>query len=513
MQILKITPRDKYSNLEMILDERIWGHRFHDEQTPWLVLLEFFAVFCFLRKQGSLFAEKPSAEGLMHESVVYSIPRLAQLRRVVFNNPFIENVRRDYSSDREKWVVWLRRMHGTTLLNDEFSYLQSNFSGEFDEFARLVDFYRETAIEAERNRRWSSKFIFPYGPSSIYADLRLRDGKLENPDRLFFARGGELLYLMLNRSSRADALSRLISEKPMSADNTWNRMAKRLLPPNADNTDSDVQVGEFGYLPYLERAEYELMAEDWEKILNLTLPGAACLDPLMRITGFHMVRYMLNRSLEEINDDSRLKFTLEVAAPRKTALFELSRTSHDHNRNLTKQALAANLNAFRSSELWNSVGGDPRDARAILAREYGWQPNQRDIDHDVFEVFYNAAMKRHASHTGRVPAIWSREIGLAVARPGAGTWYAPDDSLLKALVFANVHPRMEYRNFLSLLYNRYQLVIGIAEAELAYGSLPADEKVFTENALRLERRLNMLGLLKRLSDDCAYVTNPFSVTA
>ena len=31
--------------IEIWADERIWGHRFHDEQTPWLILLEFLAVF------------------------------------------------------------------------------------------------------------------------------------------------------------------------------------------------------------------------------------------------------------------------------------------------------------------------------------------------------------------------------------------------------------------------------------------------------------------------------------
>jgi hypothetical protein len=98
---------------------------------------------------------------------------------------------------------------------------------------------------------------------------------------------------------------------------------------------------------------------------------------------------------------------------------------------------------------------------------------------------------------------------LSVSRRGTGTWYAPDDALLKALVMTTVDGREEYHRFLNRIYERYRLVIGVKEAEDAYGNLPTDEKAFTQNTQRLEQRLRTLGLLRRLSDDCAYVVNPF----
>lgn len=36
-----LTPPFEYRGGKMWLDERIFGHRFYDDQTPWLVLLEF----------------------------------------------------------------------------------------------------------------------------------------------------------------------------------------------------------------------------------------------------------------------------------------------------------------------------------------------------------------------------------------------------------------------------------------------------------------------------------------
>lgn len=104
---------------------------------------------------------------------------------------------------------------------------------------------------------------------------------------------------------------------------------------------------------------------------------------------------------------------------------------------------------------------------------------------------------------------YSQEIGLAIARKGAGRWYTLSDSLLEALVLANVREPLEYTEFLKLLHKRYQLVVGPATAESVFRDLPAPREQFKTNQERLEERLRVLGLLRRLSDDCAFVENPF----
>jgi hypothetical protein len=40
-----------------------------------------------------------------------------------------------------------------------------------------------------------------------------------------------------------------------------------------------------------------------------------------------------------------------------------------------------------------------------------------------------------------------------------------------------------------------------------------DKKAFQANSRRLEQRLGSLGLLRRLSDGCAYVINPYHAEA
>jgi hypothetical protein len=70
---------------------------------------------------------------------------------------------------------------------------------------------------------------------------------------------------------------------------------------------------------------------------------------------------------------------------------------------------------------------------------------------------------------------------------------------------------MEFQDFLQKLYEKYGFVIGDKQAEDIISSGNADREDFAANAERLERRLASIGLLKRLSDACAYVRNPFAV--
>jgi len=69
---------------------------------------------------------------------------------------------------------------------------------------------------------------------------------------------------------------------------------------------------------------------------------------------------------------------------------------------------------------------------------------------------------------------------------------------------------MEFQEFLEILYVKYGLIIGDKQAAVYINTGRADQEAFFENAARLEQRLSSMGLLKRLSDACAYVENPFA---
>lgn len=488
------------------VDEAIWGHRFYNDQTPWLVFLEFLCIFRERHADGYALDE-PRQEGA-HEEIRYRVPRLLPLRELVFNNPHIQHIEATRRSDSEQWSEWLDQFSANGY---DFSFLRDRFK-KFSRLAHVVEYFQNTGIEPHRQRRWTSRFIFPHGPDCLYADLPKNPHKA--PDRRFFARGGELLYLMLCRSGHGPEIAKLIEKKLLQSQDPWNRVARALLPKDYhDDTISSV----VGYLPYAERKEYRELAKTWKQLLQLQLPGTVLFDPLVRLSSLHMLLYMLRRAAEEIGGEKNdPRFVLEIAAPSKTMLYELASESLQANRMSTLRAVRAHIESGKQEQGWHHAlaARVPADAvRDFLTDRFAWKIRGVQVGGDpsnIFSELRSYAEKRHKQHVAKVHNEWTRQIGLTVSQRRAGTWYAPSDSLLKALVMCIVEDgREEYHRFLEKLYERFCIVIAAPEAERAFGSLPTDQQAFTLNAQRLEQRLRTLGLLRRLSDDCAYVQNPF----
>ena len=500
-------PHSFKRDVNVWVDEAIWGHRFYNDQTPWLVFLEFLCVFRARHRAGYALNE-PLSRGT-HE-VRYHIPRLLPLRELVFGNPHIQRIEATRRSDNEKWLEWLSYIN---LNGYDFSFLQHRFE-KFSSLTHVVDYFQNTAIEPHRERRWTSRFIFPHGPDCLFADLPKNPSK--SPDRRFFARGGELLYLMLCRSGHGPEIAELINKKLLRTQDPWNRVAQALLPHDYDS-DTDKVSSWIGYLPYMERGEYKALAKTWKQLLQLQLPGAVLFDPLVRLSALHMLLYILRRAAEEIGGDKKEpRFVLEIAAPGKTMLYELSSESLRANRMSTLRAVRAHVESAKGDEGWHRAlnARVPADAvRDFLIDRFAWKPEDDDLaggPDNIFSKLRSYAEKRHKQHVDKVHNEWTRQIGLTVSQRAVGTWYTPSDSLLKALVMCIVEDgREEYHRFLAKLYERFRIVIAAPEAERAFSHLPTDQHVFALNAQRLEQRLRTLGLLRRLSDDCAYVQNPF----
>ncbi|WP_319529538.1 hypothetical protein [uncultured Cohaesibacter sp.] len=502
----KLEPPTKYRGIKIWVDEAIWGHRLYNDQTPWLVFLEFLSVFRSRSQVG--YGLKEFREEGAHENFSYDIPRLIPLRELVFNNPHVQHIDDSEKPSSEKWDAWLAQFNK----EQNFSFLKDRF-GDFSEIARVIELFQSTAVEPHRQRRWTSRFLFPYGPYCLYADLP--NTPTGSPDRRFFARGGELLYLMLSRSGSGPEIAELISNKLLREEDTWNRLAKAMLP-NDHRIDANSVSGGIGYLPYAERDEYKQLAHTWRQLLSLDLPSNAVLDPLVRLSALHMLLYMLRRAGEETGQQKEPKFVLEIAAPKKTTLFEISAENLHANRMLSSRAVRAYVDSARDDPCWQKALEARAPAEAVrdyLTERFLWDPEDGPAGGDpdaILESLRTYAETRHGQHVAKVHLEWTRQIGMSVSRRGVGVWYAPNDSLIKALVMCTVEgEREEYHRFLANLYERFRIIVAAPEAEKAYGYLPTDQYAFTQNAQRLEQRLRTLGLLRRLSDDCAYVENPF----
>ena len=244
------------------------------------------------------------------------------------------------------------------------------------------------------------------------------------------------------------------------------------------------------------------------------MPGFDVIPYLVTTGTFGLFLYQLHTSAYILARPRIPAIICEVVAPRKGLVRELSVDSFDTNSNLSMESLNSIFVKVESSDEW-TLAGSPMDVlarrQAILKREFRWEEDSGITDpDDLWSSFKESARARHRQHFGMVHRSYGRGVGLVSRRGTNRLRYAPTDAFLKAILFANVKKRMEFTEFLRHLFERYGLVFGEEEAEQIIESSDMDTKQFHANSLRLEQRLSSLGLLRRLSDSCAYVENPYS---
>lgn len=509
----EIFKRPEIRNVDFCVDENIWGHRLYDEQLPHLTVLEFLGAL------GSNL-DKPLRphEGL-GGAFKFQPQRQIRLRGLLFNNPYVDSISESALPDAEKWRLWLERFAQGSTGNgdgaDDLHYLRHSFAS-FDDFAKAVELLRSSAFESRSNKRWSSKFVFPFGPDALYEDLEIdAKGKMSN-DRRFFARNGELLYMMLTRAKRGAELGDLLAKRLFDRAAPLNRLARTIQGAPQRSEDSR----QSGYLPEASNPRFDQICEDWLSILAKDMPIYDALEHLIAISGLNMLLYFLERAKRFAGDDDPVEIVCEIVSKERTKIRTLSGDSYQFNQGLPAKAVRAHVESIRSDPLWVKAAASdfPEAERVKLMREcFQWPSADRDDDEDYSGESPDAlvgklaelALARHEQHVGKIHASWSRAIGLSSRRLSRRTRYAPSDRLLKSIVVAIVTDRMQFDEFLAEAKKRYGLVFGDAEGARLVNAKLVDQEELCENRNNLEARLVGLGLVRRLSDSCSFVENPF----
>jgi len=497
----------------MWVDEQIWGHRLWDGQSPWLIFLEFLNVAEARQRKGTLLDE-----GEDFALLIYRPYKRMALRNLLFNNEALTRIAAKHADSNSAWAEWLSWMSdnakGVTEIEKDYSYLKPRF-GSFHDFAMLIGMLRGSSVESASNKRWTSKFVFPFGPSALYIDLNLSaaSGKAVR-EYINFGRTGELLYMMLCRSSRRAELKPYL-ERLISGDNQWNKLTS-LLQPGTDDDDLDTP-GKSCYLPYRSHASFDELGKDWLSVFKLGLPGFDALPSLVTLSALHVMLYQLMVAADWCGLRRKPYMICEVVAPKKTIVRELSFSNHVENDILSSRAVGAYIDVIEQSEEWQRASqehGAFLKCSRILEERVLWGEDRKDYNgpndpQALINFLRAAALKRHQQHVSNIHRIYGKGAGLVSRRGTNKLRYAPTDGLLKTLLFANVEKRMELGEFLALLYERYGLIFGDNEVEKVLAKDEFDKKAFQANARRLEQRLGSLGMLRRLSDGCAYVENPY----
>lgn len=502
-------PRPTHIDSDMWVDEAIWGHRLYDEQTPWLTFLEFINVAQSEYEAGRIFTETQP------NSLSYAAYSRLYLRNILFNNPRLAMILNEYPDDSTQWNKWSELIaHESAGLyaTPDFSYLRTRFPS-FSDFVSIVELLRSSAIEGNSNKRWSSKFVFPYGPDCLYEDLRVSGNKV-SVDRRFFGRTGELLYLMISRSGKGQEILSYLEPLLFSGSSRWNRLVSRLQP----SQEVRGQSRSGSYLPFRHLPEYENLADDWINLFKCQIPGYDVLPHLVNITGLHLLIYFLNRAKLVLGNSENTKFVLEIVSYKKNAVRDLSAESYRENNDLPRQAILEYIRSVTNTRDWHEAieSLDPVGlAMNVMRKIFCWPDDDDNLGsvanpNILIDKLSAKAVARNKQHIYKIHGAWGKEIGLSSRRGSRRTRYALSDQLLKTLVLCTVPKRLEFQDFLQRLYAKYGFIIGDHQASKFISRGDADQEAFSENAIRLEQRLSSIGLLKRLSDACAYVENPYT---
>ncbi|MER8824031.1 hypothetical protein NKH70_30490 [Mesorhizobium sp. M0991] len=514
---VRVPETQNLSSVKLWCEYAIWGLLFYDDQSPWLTVVEALHI-CFHRKGlgDPVFTAVASVTSAEHEAITYRLRLNNELRHMLFRDREVIRIANGQSVDEKaRWHGWLETV-SRDYTGLELGYLQDEFD-TFGEMARSVELLRTAEIEAQSAKRWTSRHILPLGPDMLFADVNDKNSL----DRKFMRRTGEMLYLMLNRASLRDELGHLIETRLLNSGSPWNRLARRIGGP----TTASVGDTHIGYLPMSSASSYDRLAEDWVALLSLrNIPVENLLDPLERVSGLMQILYILERAQETIGDNVPVPpFFLDLlGATGNNPIRKLSANQFRRHRSMQIEAIGAFIDAFADSDHWSAVlasaaGG--KEAMDLLATRFRWKPSRSPNPDWMPPPEEQLAELRTQAQNSKGHSITStfsnhaKHIGMLRAQRSSGTWYAPSDAFLEALVLANITTPMEFGDFLHRLMTRYNIVIGPEEVRIAFNvktsALPAPLADLKENERRLEDRLRVLGFLDRKSDDCAFVINPF----
>lgn len=509
------------------IEKYIWGHRLYDEQTGMMTLLEFLCVF----------ANLPYAAGNDHLVHLkdYEAPVRHLLRSLVFNNPYVDEL---HTGGVDEWEQWRQRFNDdkqtksacgksealAQVTDERLARLRSLFGSgdneDFRHFAETVRLLREAGINRVSNKRWTSNFLFPWGRHCLFLDLSANGS---TSDRRFFARNGELLYLLLSHAEKRTELSRLLQDRILDSGHELDAVCEALSLGSDDSLivpgwDKDKDTGcrlPFGtdLRPEIDattQRRIDILCEDLIAVLNLKIPAPDAVIHAARIISLNLLCYFLEEADMAIRiargkpaNGRPVPLLCEALQKRTSDLRRCSRERFKENDRLS-------LNAVR----------------LFYDRHVAWQPAMTDLDDegelredDPLDVrrsdSLEAILNAHKSHWASFHRVFAKDCGIGSRICTRDFRYTPSDDLIETLAAVLIPgSRLLFSDFLAKAFERYGLVFGAEEYKVS--EKPAVEELdpgeLKANEERLLNRFNALGLLARLSDGFEFALNPYSRT-
>ena len=322
------------------LEEDIFGTGFdHGEQRTHL-MLEFLAVLAS-QNQSDPFAVAQSDEW---GRFAFLKRRNLILRQILFNNPELGIIAATTQQDEAKWQQWFEQFSAklqsmtdgrTNQDNSAAAYHPEFLAALFaeikhvcnDEFARLVTLVkvlRSWSIDTDKDRQWSTLFLFPFGYDSLFWEIVTSGAFKQN----LMCGAGQNVFSMLARTraqDTSDTLGSILVNRFLVNHNGLNTGAGFLsgsqltqfpnelevLEPRIlselqqasscaerlerTNQRLKITVSATRYLPYRDLERYHLLREDFEALCRLDLTKQELFLALGSLGSLHQICYLLEQ--------------------------------------------------------------------------------------------------------------------------------------------------------------------------------------------------------------------------
>lgn len=529
----------------------IWGHRFKDGQRGPEYTLEFLNVI--------------AGTGFSLQRKYYNRRKMIEFRQFV------------YEGEKEG-----AKGHIAVFENEKKDVIRERLGINEKQLEDLQTFFKNLTIPLTTpmgkpvDRSWYAQMMYPLHESLLYTEIRVnRDkGKSKNPtynyERNFFARGGELYYLMLHygtvdnhelRESIEKNMKSLLSnssglitvvnqineafEEYASTENgtsTKDQPAPLIKDSELEDFITGWEKSEYPLLPSTDLPLYREFAEELNALLTLKIDVYEMFDILTSLITFQLHRYMIyqaeqivqekthyfidcfegqNKSIKFLAQDSyRIHESVVSEAyktfvekrvaevlPEKQAEDKIRAWKLSFNEN-QKTKVAGYTSFFEELKL-NSLQA-PKKKKLIEALE---TPDLKKAEKMLRLRIVELYMEDLSKSQLPIMKTLARDGQFIISGKGAKARYVLHDNILSALVYATLDGEvtLPYDDFLHRLYEKYQIIIGENAAKVSglYSKEGINLSHFRSNEKKMRQKLKQNGLLQEYSDATALIRNPY----
>ena len=499
---------------------RIYGNRFHGDQTVYEYLIEFLLVFASAKTKSHdesgnvVLAGKLRFHADTDTELAYFVEPRNGFRRFVFYEQakkarpipadeeayreirrfLMERVDADREADKEVFLNAARDLfYGYAVVLKKRSWCAQELLPLCPEmiFCEQMPMDNIRAKGAEKWKEFEKVKESCYDPYDTFADASF-DLTRHN----FLARGGEMYYLQLlqylnGKPEEKETLERLLRHLLTDKSAAFRKLASWIQETwEAERNIDPERLSRkmpMGYIPagaYMDSGK--CAAEELTNYLSSELHPVKRVEILAKGVMFQIMRMQAERTAEYLGAD-RFPLIADMRPAQGGAVIrKIAADSFDALRDAFMEAIQKHL---ASCETPGNTGDEKR--------KY------------AYKLFVNARKESLDVFKGR-----GKELQCVIPARGPYERFSLSEDVIRFLTLSIVPPggKLDMDTFLAELYQRYRLVIGPKEYAQCARSSGLDAELtaaFQRNRDAFQDFLKAVGFLRDLSDATSIVVNPY----